>query len=124
MSGCTEPQMLKRLHAILFTFLLSCNPFCRICLVMVIFCCHGADASPSPAPLKSSKNKLNEKSGISCIPHLEGTQKQPKITLCKITSTCTLAKNSDVDPLTFKKLVKDSQVSMSSTFVTKPSISI
>lgn len=80
--GCTEPQIHKRPNVTFLTFLLSCNLFCRICLVMVIFCCHGAYASPSPAPLESSKLKLNEKSGISYIPHMKGAQKQAEIMLC------------------------------------------
>lgn len=88
MRGHRDPQIHESANITFLTFLLSCNLFCRICLVMVIFCCHDVYASPSPAPLGSSKHKLNEKSGISYIPHLKGAQKQAEILLCKITHTC------------------------------------
>lgn len=49
---------MRETKCVLLTFLFSCNLFCMICLVMVIFCCHGAYASPSPAPLKNSKTEV------------------------------------------------------------------
>lgn len=108
--GCAEPQIHKRPSVTFLTFLLSCNLSCRICLVTVIFCCHGAYASPCPAPLESSKHKLNKKSGISYIPHLKGAQKQAEIMLRKITQTCWLLKTQAFLMLTFKESVKDSHL--------------
>lgn len=121
--GCAEPQIHKRPNVTFLTFLLSCNLSCRICLVTVIFCCHGAYAFPSPAPLESSKHKLNEKSGISYIPHLKGAQKQAEIMLRKNNTQVLAAKNPGILNTDLKGICKR-QSPVSSAFVIKLSISI
>lgn len=102
--GCTESQINKRPRVTFLTFLLSCNLFCRICLVMVISC-HGVYASPSPAPLENSKHKLNEKSCISYMTNLKGAQKQAEMMLCKMIHACSLLKTQTFLMLTFKKFL-------------------